>query len=735
LFSSSTLDFPKSDSALMANQGQRDMGDLVVYAGNNKSGMESADESKQKDIIQKMSAGSSYMDRAERMDDRHEEALKKLVEKKNKFSATDLLNFSERAETKEKELEKLRSFTRHMVVLDFDAFYAMVEERDNPELKGKPLAVGGGMITTSNYVARKFGVRSGMPMFVAKKLCPGLINVPCNFGKYKIASEQMKAVVLEYDSNPSMGSLDEIIFDLTDAATARYRKEHRGHAPGSAADLRELVDTMVWEIRELIKIATGGLTSSAGIANNCTLAKICSSVKKPDGQFSLAPSRYTVMSFLSTLSLRAVPGIGRVFEKYLRACGFETLGDVQNQLGMCLYLFERDKSSSFLLGACLGIAKNEGSKRLSDENLPSSAVTRRSMGCERSFSTIYSTQEMIVRLLSAISKLAEGMAAQSLHALTVTLKVKTAKYDLFTRATTLSKHIQTAKDIEAAAVPLLEEIMRDGQISKVGVRLIGVACSQFRGGLNRQQRESSRSQPMIEKYFTTTAATAAATSKGRGSGSGSGSTKGGKSHFSSSSSIMSSAAASSSAAAAAALGGNDNPKDPHPGGNNNPPAAAAALHGGSASDPFLLLSSQSDDDGSVDLDEQYHSQHSQEDRHHQEHEQQVVKPGLTDFDRRFNDYDDNEEEGEDGDEGGGENELRAMAAASVLMTEHFTARDSSKSGGGSSGKSISGKSNISSSSHDGGLPPQKKRTFECPVCGQRRPESRIQGHVNQCLGA
>ena len=264
--------------------------DLVVYAGNNKSGMEGMDEEKQKEVIKKMSEGSAYMKHAEKLDDRHSDALHRLKARKEKFSATDFINYSEKADKKVRELESTRSFVRHIVVLDFDAFYANVEIRDQPELRGKAIAVGMGLVTTSSYEARKFGVRAGMPTFVAVKLCPHLISVPAHFDKYREASEHMKRVVLEYESNPSMTSLDEIIFDLTESALARYRMENpraRDAERPTSATLRVLVCTMVSEIREKIKEATRGLTSSAGIANNVTLAKIGSSVKKPDGQFSL----------------------------------------------------------------------------------------------------------------------------------------------------------------------------------------------------------------------------------------------------------------------------------------------------------------------------------------------------------------------------------------------------------------------------------------------------------------
>lgn len=585
------------------------MSDLVVYAGNNKSGMEGMDEQRQKEIIKKASEGSAYIEHASKLDDKHIPAIKRLKAKKETFSAEKFLQYSSKADKKVREIETTRSFERHFVVLDFDAFYANVEVRDRPDLRGKPIAVGMGLVTTSSYEARKFGVRAGMPTFVAKKLCPHLISVPTNFDKYKEASEHMKNVILEYDSNPSMCSLDEIIFDLTDSATARYMEEHpkasdRGRP--SNASLRKVVEVMVTEIREKIKVLTRGLTSSAGIANNVTLAKIGSSVKKPDGQFSLEPTRKAVLAFLQTLPLRSVPGIGRVFEKYLRECGFVTCGDVLHQLGMCLYLFERgDKSPDFLCGTCLGIAKNEGKKRPNDNDLPDNAVTRRSISCERTFNAVYTGNEMMIRLLGNIESLSKGMKAKNLEALTVTLKMKTAKYDVFSRAVTLTRYIQSASDIEAAAMPLFEGLMKGGKMTRDGVRLIGVSCSKFKGGLTREEREGARLQPKMDAFLK----------------------------------------ASSSSSSSSTSGPT----------------------GGSASDPVLLLSSQSDDEddnNSVDMDTAYHSQSQEEVQGQKEDE---GEEGAEEMGSGSFLYPADEDEDEDGDDDGAQ-DLRNMAAASASMT-------------------------------------------------------------------
>ena len=170
LFGSST---PKTSSA----------DHLFVFAGSHKAGMTSqgAEELMQKKIIQDASKGSAYHDRAERADEKADERIAAMQEKLKAFTMTELNMAKRDLDTNLAALEKHRSFERQIVCMDMDAFYANVELRDRPELKHLPVAVGDGIITTSNYVARKFGVRAAMPGFIAKKLCPELIFLPCEY--------------------------------------------------------------------------------------------------------------------------------------------------------------------------------------------------------------------------------------------------------------------------------------------------------------------------------------------------------------------------------------------------------------------------------------------------------------------------------------------------------------------------------------------------------------------------
>ncbi len=466
---------------------------LFVYAGTDgKAGMQGMDENKQLEVISKFSRGSAYNKHAEKQDAQHDEPIKKLIAKSEGMSVADVTKYNKKAEAEVQRLEGTRSFARHIVVIDFDAFYAKVEQRDNPELQGKPIAVGGGVITTASYEARKFGVRSAMHSGVALQLCPQLIIVDCHFDKYKEASQQMRNVVLQYDPHPSMCSLDEIIFDITDAAEVRMREDGRVEDISSPSMMRALVVDMVEEIRAKINAETR-LTVSAGIANNSTLAKICSNTNKPDGQFSLNPNREAVLAFLGTLTVRKYPGIGRVSEKYLTSLGLKTFGDVRAKLGKVMYLFGGLEKTSFLLGASLGIKKQEGVK-VTQDNLPESAVTRKSIGVERTFRTIYSTNDFMDTVDRLSTSLAKDMVTRGLWARTLTVKVKTSKYDVSSKAATTDAYFQSKERIFSLAHKLMTKMLEDskGELNLAGLRLIGLSARKFKNAVSTQEREQAK---------------------------------------------------------------------------------------------------------------------------------------------------------------------------------------------------------------------------------------------------
>src|SRR5499433_757001 len=203
---------------------------------------------------------------------------------------------------------------RRILHIDMDAFYASVEQRDNPALRGKPVAVGGqpqsrGVVAAASYEARAFGVRSAMPMSRAVRLCPSLVIVPPDFARYKAASTAVFAIFREVTPLVEPLSLDEAYLDVTENAW--------GETLGTAVAKR---------LKERIRADTG-LTASAGVAPNKFLAKIASGWKKPDGLTVISPER--VEPFLQKLPVDALWGVGPVTAQKLRDKGIERLVDVR----------------------------------------------------------------------------------------------------------------------------------------------------------------------------------------------------------------------------------------------------------------------------------------------------------------------------------------------------------------------------------------------------------------------
>ncbi|MDO6618978.1 MULTISPECIES: DNA polymerase IV [unclassified Shewanella] len=203
---------------------------------------------------------------------------------------------------------------RKIIHIDMDCYYAAVEMRDFPQLRGKPIAVGGrsdrrGVISTCSYEARKYGVRSAMSSYQALKLCPDLILVPGRMEVYKAVSLQIREIFHRYTELVEPLSLDEAYLDVTDCDACK----------GSATLIAEQIRAEIFTVT--------GLTASAGVAPIKFLAKIASDLNKPNGQYVITPAE--IPSFIKSLSLSKIPGVGKVTSAKLAALGLETCEDVQ----------------------------------------------------------------------------------------------------------------------------------------------------------------------------------------------------------------------------------------------------------------------------------------------------------------------------------------------------------------------------------------------------------------------
>ncbi|EUC35013.1 hypothetical protein COCCADRAFT_35462 [Bipolaris zeicola 26-R-13] len=411
-----------------------------------KAGQDSVDQSKVSDIIYNASKGSKFFNNEEAKDKNLTDKIEKILAKRRHLEKVDLTSDLRRADDYIAELELGRDLTQIIVHLDCDAFFAAVEELDRPELKDVPFAVGKGVLTTCNYHARKFGCRSGMAGFVAMKLCPQLICVPMNFQKYTAKAEEVRQVLALYDPNFESASCDEAYLNLTE-----YCNEHHMTA-------EEAVNQMRADVYEKAKI-----TVSAGIAANAKLAKICSNINKPNGQFLLPSNRQTIMEFMETLPTRKVNGIGRVFERELDAIGVKTCGDIYAHRAYLAKLFGQ-KAFQFLMQCYLGLGRTV-IKRAED-------YERKSVGTETTFKELQSPDALREKLRFVAEELEGDLKRTEYKGRTLCIKIKLHTYEVHTRQITPPFAVHKAEDLYKYSLPILEKLMKE--IPNMRLRLMGL---------------------------------------------------------------------------------------------------------------------------------------------------------------------------------------------------------------------------------------------------------------------
>ena len=335
---------------------------------------------------------------------------------------------------------------RRIIHIDMDAFYASVEQRDRPDLRGKPVAVGGrpegrGVVAASSYEARAFGVRSAMSMARAIRLCPHLAIVPPDFSKYRAVSADVFALFRAVTPLVEPLSLDEAYLDVT---------ENAWNEPLAVNVARRLKA----QIR-----ATTGLTASAGVAPNKFLAKIASAWKKPDGLTVVAPER--VESFLRRLPVDALWGVGPVTAARLRSIHLERLVDVR-QADPELLRRTVGSHAGWLLDLAHGI----------DNRPVEPSRPRKSVGTENTFAQDIADRARIVEELAAMAiEDAEWLARKGLFAKTVTIKVRYGDFTTITRSDTQLPATRDGASLARRAVALLDRT----EAGTRPVRLLGVS--------------------------------------------------------------------------------------------------------------------------------------------------------------------------------------------------------------------------------------------------------------------
>ncbi|KAL2890517.1 DNA polymerase kappa [Ceratocystis lukuohia] len=408
------------------------------------------DQSKISDIIYEASKGSKFFQREEQKDKILSEKIEKLKAKAEGLPEGVLSKAARDADLLLAELEATRDLSQHIVHVDCDAFFAAVEELDRPGLKDVPFAVGQGVLTTANYHARKFGCRSGMASFVAKKLCPHLILLPVNHAKYKAKAEEVRNVLADYDPRFESASIDEAYVNIT-----AYCTEHQ-LTPEAVVD----------KMRSEVHIKTQ-ITVSAGIAANARIAKICSNVNKPNGQFCVANQRDAIMSFIGALPTRKVNGIGRVLERELAgALNIHTCADLYTQRQFLAPLFG-DKAFHFLARVYLGLGRTNVQ--------PAEEYERKSVGTESTFGELSGAEALQNKLRAISEALEKDLAKHKVKGRTLVLKVKLHTFEILTRQAISPRPLGSAEELFTCALPILAKLQAEN--NKMTLRLMGLRCT------------------------------------------------------------------------------------------------------------------------------------------------------------------------------------------------------------------------------------------------------------------
>ncbi len=351
---------------------------------------------------------------------------------------------------------------RKIIHVDMDAFYASVEELDNPELKGKPLAVGGsekrGVVSAANYEARKFGVYSAMSSYLAKKNCPQLTFVKPRFHRYKEISHKIRSIFFEYTDLVEPLSLDEAYLDVT------INKKGNPSATLIAQEIRQRISDEI------------NLKASAGISINKFIAKVASDFNKPNGQKTINPEE--VLQFLEDLEIRKFFGVGKVTAEKMYALGIFTGKEL------------KEKSLDFLEG---NFGKSGSHYYNVVRGIHHSPVkphhTPKSVGAERTFSENLSSEIfMLERLEHIANELERRLKKSNIAGKTITLKIKYSDFTLQTRSKTLPYFIADSALILASAKELLYQ-----QRMENSVRLLGISFS----NLNTEKKKTEPKEDSV----------------------------------------------------------------------------------------------------------------------------------------------------------------------------------------------------------------------------------------------
>ncbi len=349
---------------------------------------------------------------------------------------------------------------RKIIHVDMDAFYASVEQRDNPQLRGKPLAVGGaaarGVVAAASYEARSFGVHSAMPSVTAARKCPELIFVKPRFEVYRAVSQQIREIFAQYTPLIEPLSLDEAYLDVT---------ENLKNMP--------IATHIAAEIRAKIKQVTG-LNASAGISYNKFLAKMASDLNKPNGQAVISPKQGP--AFVASLAVKKFHGVGPATAEKMLGLGIRTGADLKAQ-SLQFLTQHFGKSGPYFHG----IARGYDARQVRPDR------PRKSLGAEDTFFQDVEDLVLALDLLKPLTeKVWQACQAKGISGKTITVKIKYSDFTQATRSRTAARPFTSCQEIMAAATALLASVYP----FRRAIRLLGVTLSSLvTDGLEDQQSQ------------------------------------------------------------------------------------------------------------------------------------------------------------------------------------------------------------------------------------------------------
>ncbi len=353
---------------------------------------------------------------------------------------------------------------RHILHADFDAFYTSVEQLDNPDLRGKPLAVGGspevrGVVASASYEARRYGVRSAMPMRTAFQRCPDLLRVNARFSRYREVSRQVMEIFRDVTPLVEPLSIDEAYLDVTDSVTSERSPEQIGR-----------------RLKERVR-ADLGLTISIGVATSKSIAKIASDLDKPDG-LTVVPSG-TELEFLAPLPVGALQGVGPKTRERLESEGVYTVGDLAARPDD--WLTDRfGRNGVYMKRLALGRDDRPVETTRNTKSVSSETTLTQDTGDPEAL------RELVNRLSQSVSS---SLERRGLWGRTVRVKLRLSDFTTFTRQKTLSELVQASDEIAEAAGELVRAETGPGRT----FRLVGVGVA----GFEEPEELSARVQPRL----------------------------------------------------------------------------------------------------------------------------------------------------------------------------------------------------------------------------------------------